>query len=75
MKLAIITCTDGNFLIRSEHGDRNSALIAYDNLHAALVGDTSETKTVIKIMDEQLDCYEGRMDVIDHRPAPEPTEV
>lgn len=71
MKLSIITCTDGNYLIRSEHTTRDSALIAYDNLHAALVGDTNLQYGVIAIMDENLDCYEGRKDTIIH-PAPEP---
>lgn len=66
MKLSIITCTDGNFLIRSEHTTRDAALIAYDELHAGLVGDTSMEKGVIAIMDEQLNVFEGRSDVIIH---------
>ena len=66
MKLSIITCTDGNFLIRSEHTTREAALIAYDELHAGLVGDTSMKKGVIAIMDEQLNVFEGRSDVITH---------
>ena len=48
MKLAIITCTDGNFLVRSEHDTRDEALIAYDQLHAALVNDKTCAKAVIK---------------------------
>lgn len=75
MKLAIVTVADGNFVIRSEHDDKNSALIAYDNLHAALVGDSTMKVGVIKILDEQLDCFEGRMDIIKHEelePEPEP---
>ena len=66
MKLSIVTCTDGNFLIRSEHETRDSALMAYDDLHKALVGDVSTEKAVIKILDEQLDVFEGRGDVITH---------
>ena len=66
MKLSIITCTDGNFMIRSEHTTRDAALIAYDELHMGLVGDASMAKGVIAIMDEQLNVFEGRSDVITH---------
>lgn len=58
-KLAIITCTDGNFLVRSEHNTRDSALIAYDQLHADLVNDKTMAKGTIKIIDDQLDDFEG----------------
>ena len=71
MKLAIVTCTDGNYLIRSEHTTRDAALIAYDELHKSLVGDTNMIYGVIAIKDENLDDFEGRRDVITH-PAPEP---
>ena len=68
MKLAIITNTDGNFAVRSEHETRDSALIAYDQLHAALVNDKTCAKAVIKIIDDQLDDFEGNKwsDVIIH---------
>lgn len=66
MKLSIVTCTDGNFMVRSEHTTRDAALMAYDDLHKALVGDTSMEKGVIMIFDEQLDVFEGRGDVIIH---------
>ena len=74
MKLAVITCTDGNYLVRSEHDDRDSALIAYDTLHAALVGDKEMQYGVIAIKDENLDTFEGRSDVINHMPEPTPQE-
>lgn len=72
---AVITYTDGNFLIRSEHATRESAIIAYDQLHAALIND-SATKIVIKAVDSQLDVIDGKYwDVITHnvQPTPEPT--
>lgn len=73
MKLAVVTCTDGNFVLRSEHGTKDAALMAYDNLHMALVGDTSMEYGVISILDENLDCFEGRKDTIIHeQPKPEP---
>ena len=66
-KFAVVTCTDGNFLIRSEHPTRDAAVMAYDDLHKALTADTATAKAVIKILDEQLDVLEGRwFDVITH---------
>lgn len=68
MRLAIITNTDGNFLVRSEHDTRDEALIAYDQLHAALVNDKNMAKGTIKIIDDQLDDFEGAKwsDIIIH---------
>ena len=67
MKLAIMTCTDKTYLLRSEHDTRDSALIAYDNLHAALVGDSNMKYGTIAILDENLDVFEGKWrDVITH---------
>ena len=66
MKLAIMTCTDTNYLLRSEHSTRDGALMAYDDLHRAMVGDTTMKYGVIAILDENLDVFEGRRDVITH---------
>ena len=74
MKLALMTCTDGNYVLRSEHSTRDAALIAYDQLHAALVGDATMKYGVIAILDENLDVFEGRRDVIRHDPEPEEIE-
>lgn len=71
MKLSLVTCTDGTYKLRSEHTTRDGALIAYDDLHMALVGDTSMKYGVIAILDENLDCFEGRKDTITH-PVPKP---
>ena len=73
MKLALVTCTDGAYLLRSEHGTRDEALIAYDDLHKALVGDKNMKYGTIAILDENLDCFEDRKDVITH-PEPEATK-
>lgn len=70
MKLSLMTCTDGNYNLRSEHGTRDGALVAYDDLHKNLVNDTSLKYGVIAILDENLDCFEGRKDTITH-PEPE----
>jgi len=67
MKLALVTCTDTNYVLRSEHSSRDAAVMAYDDLHKALVGDTSMKYGVIAILDENLDVLEGKWrDVITH---------
>lgn len=66
MKLALMTCTDTTYVLRSEHVTRDSALIAYDDLHKALVGDNNMKYGVIAILDENLDVFEDRRDVITH---------
>ena len=74
---AVITFTDGTFLIRSEHETRESAIIAYDNLHASLINEPTVAKIVIKAVDSQLDVIDGKYwDVITHevQPTPEPVE-
>jgi len=66
MKLALVTCTDGSYLVRSQHETRDAALIAYDQLHAALINDKAMKYGVIAILDENLDVFEDRRDVITH---------
>ena len=66
MKLSLVTCTDGTYMLRSEHGTRDGALMAYDDLHKLLISDTSMKYGVIAILDENLDCFEGRKDTITH---------
>ena len=67
MNFALMTCTDGKYLLRSQHGTRDAALIAYDTLHAALINDKTMKYGVIAILDENLNIFEGRADVIDRR--------
>ena len=73
---AVVTCTDGNFIVREQYATRDSAVIGYDNLHAALTNDKTMQKGTIKILDDQLDVLEGKwQDTIVHnvQPTPEPT--
>ena len=72
---AVITFTDGTFLLRSEHATRESAIIAYDNLHAALINEPTVAKIVIKAVDSQLDVIDGKYwDVITHEVQAQPVE-
>ena len=75
-KYAVITVVDGNFLIRSEWGNKDSAIQSFHSLCAALIGDTGFTHAMVKVLDENLDLVEGKMEYITHEPVtPEPVEV
>lgn len=72
-KYAIITVVDGNFLIRSEWGNKDSAIQSFHSLCAALIGDTGFSKAMVKVLDENLDTVDGKMEYITHdavAPAP-----
>ena len=66
-KYAVITNTDGNFLVRQEYSDKESAIIGFDNTHAALMNDKTMAKGTIKLVDDQLDVVDGKwQDTITH---------
>lgn len=84
-KYVVITVVDGNFLIRSEWGNKDSAIQAFHSLCAALIGDTGFSTAMVRVLDENLDTVDGKMEYITHdvvAPAPvveeeteeEPTE-
>lgn len=83
-KYAIVTVVDGNFLIRSEWGNKESAIQSFHSLCAALIGDTGFSKAMVKVLDENLDLVEDKMEYITHdavapvapveEPEEEPTE-
>lgn len=66
-KYAVVTVTDGAFLIRSEWGDKEKAFAAFHSLCAALYNDPSMAgkKGMVKVLDENLDCVDGKMEYID----------
>ena len=70
MKYSIITCTDGNNVVRAEGiTDRESAIKSFH-----IINDKTFEYGMIKLMDENLDCVEGKMELINRRqPEPEPT--
>lgn len=75
MKYAIVTVTDGNFLVRSEWSDKDAAKVKYHTLAAALWNDKSFSEGYIAIVDSNLDVVEGYREFIKHPIAPEePTE-
>lgn len=66
-KFAVVTCTNGDYLVRSEHTTKEAAFKAFHSLCATLWGDTSMAGKVgmVKVLDENLDCTENRMEFID----------
>ena len=70
MKYAVITVVDGNFLVRSEWGNKDSAIQAFHNLCATLIGDTGFTRAMVKVLDENLDTVNGKTEYIIHEPVP-----
>lgn len=70
MRYSVITVVDGNFLIRSEWGNKDSAIQSFHSLCAALIGDTGFSKAMVKVLDENLDLVEGKMEYITHEPVP-----
>lgn len=64
---AVATAIDGAFLIRSEWGDKEKAFAAFHSLCAVLYNDPSMAgkKGVVKVLDENLDCVDGKYEAID----------
>ena len=71
MKYALIQITNGNYTIKSEHGDIEKAKGAYNALCSALHNDSAEFHATVGLVDENMDILEGRYkDVIVH-PVPD----
>lgn len=66
MKYAIVKCTDTNYAIHGEYPTLEAAKIAFHQYAAALWNDPSTAKAMVKIVDEQLDCVEGYMELVLH---------
>ena len=74
MKYAIISNTDGNNTIREEGiTDKNNAFARFHYWCNLLFNDNTFEYGVIKVLDENLDCVEGKMELINRR-QPEPVE-
>ena len=74
MKYAVVSVTDGNFTVHSEHGENlQGAKVEWHNYCKNLWNDAGTTRAEIKILDEQLDCVDGYKELINKAPA-EPEE-
>lgn len=77
-KFSIITCTDGNNIVRAEGiTDRESAFKQFHHWCELLIDDKSFTYGMIKLLDENLDTVEGKLELINRikvEPEPEPEQ-
>ena len=81
MKYSLIACTNGNFAVKSEHGEnKQAALVAFHQLSASYWNAPDVTSAMIKVVDENLDTVDGKMEYITHdvqpviEPVVEPVE-
>ena len=74
MKYSLIAVTNGNFAVKSEHGEnKQAALVAFHQLSATYWNAPDVTTAMIKVVDENLDLVESKMEYITHEPvAPAP---
>ena len=67
MKYAVIKCINGSYEIHSEGWtDLSKAKVNFHGLCQTLWNAPDVIKATVKIVNEQLDCVEGYMDVITH---------
>lgn len=73
MKYAVVKVVNGNFAISTEHdSDLKAAKVAFHQLCASLENAPDVITAEVKIMDENLDCVERKMEFISHEvPAEE----
>ena len=71
MKYSLIAVTNGNFAVKSEHGEnKQAALVAFHQLSASYWNAPDVTTAMIKVVDENLDTVDGKMEYITHDPVP-----
>ena len=68
MKYAIVKVINGNYFIHSEGiTDLSSAKTQFHTVCATLWNAPDVETAMVKIVDEQLDCVDGYMDLIIHK--------
>lgn len=71
MRYSLIAVTNGNFAVKSEHGEnKQAALVAFHQLSATYWNAPDVTTAMIKVVDENLDTVDGKMEYITHDPVP-----
>lgn len=77
MKLAIITCINGNFKVEADgFTTEQAALVAFHGTAQTLWNAPDVLTGEVAIVDEQLDIYKGYKEFIRHtaqQPTPTPT--
>lgn len=77
MKYYVVHVSNGALQVDAitEHSTPEAALVSFHQRCAALWNEPSVIKATIKILDEQLDCYQGHVEVITHAQAEKPAET
>jgi hypothetical protein len=77
MKYYVIHVSNGALQKDSitEHGTPESALVSFHQRCAALWNESAVIKATVKILDEQLDCYQDHTETITHEQAEAPAEA
>ena len=68
MKYYVIHVSNGVLQVKdiTEHSTPEAALVNFHQRCAALWNEPSVIKATVKILDEQLDCYQGHSETITH---------
>ena len=59
MKYAVIAVVDGNFIVHSEHGNVDAAIMEYHSYAKALRGDANTKVYKLEVVDEDLNVYQN----------------
>ena len=68
MEYSVVTCTSGDNVVRGEHiKTKEAAFKLFHYWCDLLYGDSSMAgkKGMVKVLDENLDCTEGKFELID----------
>ena len=67
MKLYVVKVVNGNIAIVSEWTDNaQGALVSFHDTCKTLWNAPDVIKATVRILDEQLDCYQGYAEIITH---------
>jgi hypothetical protein len=74
MKYSLVTVINGNFKVEAEYQEnKQGAFVGFHNKAATLWNASDVITAMVKVVDENLDCVEGKMEYINHvQPDPEP---
>ena len=66
MKYALISCINGNFAVKSEHGTKKAGIIAFNQMSASLWNADDVITARLNLVDENLYVVDGKYtEVID----------
>ena len=68
MKYYVVHVSNGDLQIQAitEHSTPEAALVEFHGRCRALWNEPAVVKATVKILDEQLDCYQGYNEIITH---------